>query len=33
MESNNDRHPTEIASLMGKRLVIAHEVEEGGKWA
>ncbi len=33
MESHGDRHPTELANLMGKRLVIAQEVEEGGKWA
>lgn len=33
MESTGDRHPTELADLMGKRLIIAQEVEEGGKWA
>ncbi len=33
MQSRNDRHPTELAALMGKRLVVAQEVEEGGQWA
>ena len=33
MQSRNDRHPTELASLMGKRLVVAQEVEDGGQWA
>ena len=33
METKGDRHPTELASLMGKRLVIAQEVDEGVKWA
>jgi putative DNA primase/helicase len=33
MESNNDRHPTELAMLMGARLVTAVETEEGRRWA
>ncbi len=33
MEAKGDRHPTELAMLQGKRLVIAQEVDEGGKWA
>jgi putative DNA primase/helicase len=33
MESHNDRHPTELAMLMGARLVTAVETEEGRKWA
>lgn len=33
MESKNDRHPTEIAMLMGARLVTAVETEEGRRWA
>ena len=33
METKNDRHSTELATLMGKRLVIAQEVDEGVKWA
>ena len=28
-----DQHPTELAMLQGKRLVIAHETEEGRAWA
>lgn len=32
-ESKNDRHPQELASLMGARLVIAQETEEGRRWA
>jgi putative DNA primase/helicase len=31
--SNNDRHPTELASLRGARLVTATETEEGRRWA
>jgi len=31
--SNNDRHPTELAGLMGARLVSAQETEEGRRWA
>ena len=33
MEAKGDRHPTELAMLQGKRLVIAQEVDEGGRWA
>ena len=33
METNNDRHPTELAMLMGARLVTAVETEEGRRWA
>ena len=33
MEARGDRHPTELAMLQGKRLVIAQEVDEGGRWA
>ncbi len=33
MESKGDRHPTELAMFKGKRLVVAQEVDEGGKWA
>lgn len=29
MGGGRDRHPTEIAHLMGKRLVVAHETSEG----
>ena len=32
-ESRHDRHPTELASLMGARLVVAQETDEGRKWA
>jgi putative DNA primase/helicase len=32
MASNNERHPTEIAKLMGARLVIAQETQQGRKW-
>jgi putative DNA primase/helicase len=31
--SNTDRHPTELASLRGARLVTATETEEGRRWA
>ena len=31
--SKYDRHPTEIASLRGKRLVTASETEQGRQWA
>lgn len=31
--SHNDRHPTELATLMGARLVTASETEEGKRWA
>jgi P4 family phage/plasmid primase-like protien len=33
MESKTDRHPTELARLMGIRLVIAQEIERGQRWA
>jgi putative DNA primase/helicase len=32
-ESKHDRHPTELAALMGARLVIAQETDEGKQWA
>jgi putative DNA primase/helicase len=32
IESRFDRHPTEIAKLMGARLVIAHETQKGRPW-
>lgn len=32
-ESRNERHPTDIAMLRGKRLVVAQETEEGAAWA
>lgn len=32
MQSHGDRHPTEIASLAGKRLVLASEVPTGRSW-
>jgi putative DNA primase/helicase len=31
--SSVDRHPTELASLQGRRLVTATETEEGRRWA
>lgn len=31
--TNGDRHPTELASLRGARLVTAIETEEGRRWA
>jgi putative DNA primase/helicase len=31
--SNQDRHPTELASLRGARLVTATETEDGRRWA
>ena len=31
--SKNDRHPTDLASLRGARLVTATETEEGRRWA
>jgi putative DNA primase/helicase len=31
--SQSDRHPTELAGLMGRRLVTATETEEGRRWA
>ena len=30
--SHNDRHPTELAGLMGARFVSANETEEGRRW-
>ncbi len=33
MEARGDRHPTEIANLMGVRLAVSSEVEEGQHWA
>jgi P4 family phage/plasmid primase-like protien len=33
MESKNERHPTELARLMGVRLVIAQELERNQRWA
>jgi putative DNA primase/helicase len=32
VESRNDRHPTEIAKLMGARFVTATETQEGRHW-
>lgn len=32
LSSQHYRHPTELASLMGARLVIAHEIGEGRTW-
>lgn len=32
-DSKSDRHPTDIAMLMGARLVTAQETEEGRRWA
>jgi putative DNA primase/helicase len=32
VESRFDRHPTEIAQLMGVRLVIAQETQKGRRW-
>ena len=31
--TQNDRHPTELAGLMGARLVTAQETESGKRWA
>lgn len=31
--TNTDRHPTDLAGLMGARLVSASETEEGRRWA
>jgi putative DNA primase/helicase len=33
MESRGDRHPTDIAALLGVRLAVSSEVEEGQHWA
>jgi len=32
LETHNDRHPTEIAKLMGARLVVAQETQKGRRW-
>jgi putative DNA primase/helicase len=32
MESHHDRHPTELAVLLGARLVIGSEVDTGRRW-
>jgi putative DNA primase/helicase len=32
IESRFDRHPTEIARLLGARLVLAHETQKGRRW-
>jgi putative DNA primase/helicase len=32
IESKFDRHPTEIAKLMGARLVVAQETQKGRRW-
>jgi putative DNA primase/helicase len=32
-QSRNDRHPTELASLAGARMVTASETDEGRSWA
>ena len=33
LESRNGRHPTEIANLMGVRLALSSELEEGQAWS
>lgn len=33
MQAKNDRHPTELAQLRGKRLAISSELDEGQFWA
>jgi putative DNA primase/helicase len=33
MVSHNDRHPTELAGLRGRRLAVAYEIEHGRTWA
>ena len=33
VDSNNQKHPTELAGLQGARLVTAIETEEGRRWA
>jgi putative DNA primase/helicase len=33
MEARGERHPTDIANLMGVRLAVSSEVEEGQHWA
>lgn len=32
-DSKHERHPTELAALVGARLVVAQETDEGRKWA
>ena len=32
-EQHNPQHPTEVAGLMGRRMVSAQEVDEGKRWA
>lgn len=33
IETHGDRHPADLAMLMGARLVVAQETEEGRRWA
>ena len=33
IESSQERHPTELAMMASKRVVVAQETEEGRKWA
>ena len=33
LESKNERHPAELADLLGKRLVTAQETDDGRRWA
>jgi putative DNA primase/helicase len=33
IDTHGDRHPTELAMLRGKRLVVAQETEQGRAWA
>jgi putative DNA primase/helicase len=33
MATRNERHPTELAQLHGKRLAVSNELEEGSFWA
>lgn len=33
VETHGDRHPADLAMLMGARLVVAQETEEGRRWA
>src|SRR5262249_8675645 len=33
LASKHDRHPTELAGLVGRRLVTATETEQGKRWA
>jgi putative DNA primase/helicase len=32
LASNNERHPTDIAKLVGARIVVAQETQQGRKW-